>query len=282
MIGLSSVGRLGLQPVRPAGGGAYNALLGAALSAARSTDTGLWFVADDLSNCWQDAAGTIPCTTAGNPVGRCNDMQYGSANASLGAAAFGYHATQSTAGSRPTLVRLANGRWGLSYASGQFLSGPAPNSPAEETLISAVAVANNDSIRSLGGRRVGNTGLFTRWNAMQALYVAYFPDGTTLRTISLPGSAVANEMSVVSLVGKSGSSFASKDGVAATPIAFAYVSATSATQLGLVAEQGSAGVTLLGSFALMAYAASALPNPERIAIERFAHAHAGVNTPYNG
>jgi hypothetical protein len=82
MIGLSAVGRLGLQSLRPAGD-LYPSLERAGLIAARSVDAGIWYPAADLSNCWQDAAGTTPCTAEGQPVGLLLDQQYRAAGPEL-------------------------------------------------------------------------------------------------------------------------------------------------------------------------------------------------------
>src|SRR3989304_1071500 len=58
----------------------------------RDGEQGVWYDPSDLSTLFQDAAGTIPVTAAGQPVGRMMDK---SGN--------GNHATQSTAASRPIL-----------------------------------------------------------------------------------------------------------------------------------------------------------------------------------
>lgn len=64
---------------------------------------GAWFDPSDLSTMYQDEAGTVPVTTAGDPVGRIEDK---SGN--------GNHATQSTDASRPVLQK-ANGLWYLGF-----------------------------------------------------------------------------------------------------------------------------------------------------------------------
>lgn len=52
---------------------------------------GAWYDPSDLSTLWQDAAGTIPVTANGDPVGRVGDKS-GNAN----------HGTQSTTANKPT------------------------------------------------------------------------------------------------------------------------------------------------------------------------------------
>jgi hypothetical protein len=59
---------------------------------------GVWFDASDISTMFQDSAGTIPVTAAGQSVGKWLDK---SGN--------GNHATQTTAGARPTYQVDANG-----------------------------------------------------------------------------------------------------------------------------------------------------------------------------
>ena len=67
-------------------------------------EPGLWLDPSDLTTLFQDSAGTTPVTAAGQPVGRVLDK---SGN--------GNHATQATAGSRPTYQVDASGRGYLSF-----------------------------------------------------------------------------------------------------------------------------------------------------------------------
>jgi len=82
--------------------------------------SGKWFrVKDDLSNVWQDAAGTVPVTALSDPIGRID--------AAVGTGSY----TQATAGLRPLLALGPNGYTldfspagsYLSYGSGYFASG---------------------------------------------------------------------------------------------------------------------------------------------------------------
>ena len=66
-------------------------------------DNGAWFNPEDMSTMYQDAAGTIPVTAAGQPVGKILDV---SGN--------GNHATQPITSARPTLVQI-NGLYALSF-----------------------------------------------------------------------------------------------------------------------------------------------------------------------
>lgn len=62
----------------------------------RGGEQGLWYDPSDLSTLFQDAAGTVPVTAAGQPVGRMLDKS-----------GRGNHAFQSTAASRPMLRQNA-------------------------------------------------------------------------------------------------------------------------------------------------------------------------------
>lgn len=66
-------------------------------------DNGAWFDPEDMSTMFQDAAGTIPVTAVGQPVGKILDV---SGN--------GNHATQPITAARPTLVQI-NGLYALSF-----------------------------------------------------------------------------------------------------------------------------------------------------------------------
>ena len=64
------------------------------LSLFAASEPGFWFDPSDLSTLFQDTAGTVPVTVAGQSVARINDKS-----------GRGNHATQSTSLSRPTLGR---------------------------------------------------------------------------------------------------------------------------------------------------------------------------------
>lgn len=67
-------------------------------------EQGVWFDPSDFSSMFQDSAGTIPVTAAGQPVGKINDKS-----------GRGNHATQATAASRPTLQQDGTGRYYLDF-----------------------------------------------------------------------------------------------------------------------------------------------------------------------
>jgi hypothetical protein len=70
---------------------------------------GGWYDASDLSTLWQDAAGTTPVTTDGDPVGRIDDK---SGN--------GNHLTQTTSSARP-VFRESGGLRYLYFGGSQWL-----------------------------------------------------------------------------------------------------------------------------------------------------------------
>lgn len=73
------------------------------LSLFSAGEQGAWYDPSDLSTLFQDAAGTIPVTAAGQPVGKMLDKS-----------GRGNHATQATATARPVL-QTASGLWYLAF-----------------------------------------------------------------------------------------------------------------------------------------------------------------------
>lgn len=73
------------------------------LSLFAAGEQGVWYDPSDLSTLFQDAAGTIPVTAAGQPVGKMLDKS-----------GRGNHATQATATSRP-ILQASSGKWYLSF-----------------------------------------------------------------------------------------------------------------------------------------------------------------------
>lgn len=69
-----------------------------------AAEKGAWYDASDLSTMWQDTAGTVPVTGAGQSVALWRDKS-GNAN----------HASMSTTSQRPTLQQDANGRFYLQF-----------------------------------------------------------------------------------------------------------------------------------------------------------------------
>ena len=79
---------------------------------AAYTQASVWYDPSDLAAMWQDTAGTVPAVV-GMPVARIDDKGN-----------LGLHATQSTAGNRPTLQRDSGGNYCLQFAEEDFLTIP--------------------------------------------------------------------------------------------------------------------------------------------------------------
>lgn len=75
-------------------------------------EQGFWYDLSDFSTLFQDSAGTTPVTAAGQPIGKILDKS-----------GRGNHATQTTAGSRPTLQQDAHGRYFIQGNGGWVVTG---------------------------------------------------------------------------------------------------------------------------------------------------------------
>jgi hypothetical protein len=100
-----------------------------------SGEKGAWFDASDRSTLFQDAAGTTPVTALGQPVGRWLDKS-GNNN----------HATQSTAGLRPTWQIDAEGNYNVTFTkAGQQLVTPSINFTATNKMMVCTGLHVTDS-----------------------------------------------------------------------------------------------------------------------------------------
>lgn len=118
---------------------------------------GVWYDFSDLSTMFQDAAGTVPVTAPGQPVGRVLDK---SGN--------GNHATQSTAALRPIYQINANGNRGLKFDGvDDFLVTPSIDFSASDKMLVVAGVRKLSEaavgvVGELGNAGIGaNTGLFS-------------------------------------------------------------------------------------------------------------------------
>lgn len=130
-------------PLASAVGGMFN-----------SGEKGVWYDPSDFTTMFQDAAGTIPVTAVGQPVGKINDK---SGN--------GFHATQSTSTSRP-ILGLANGKYYLTFDGvDDWLSTPSINFTATDkmTVVAGVRKLSNAAtgmLLELSATLNGNNGSF--------------------------------------------------------------------------------------------------------------------------
>lgn len=95
-----------------------------------ANEPGLWLDPSDLTTLFQDAAGTTPVTTPGQPVGCILDKS-----------GRGNHATQSTAASRPTYQVDAGGRGYLSFDG------------VDDFLVTPTITPNADKVQVFAGVR---------------------------------------------------------------------------------------------------------------------------------
>lgn len=144
-------------------GSAYNPL-----SLFAAGEQGVWYDPSDMSTLFQDAAGTIPVTTAGQPVGLMLDKS-----------GRGNHATQPTATSRP-ILQFANGLWSLLFdgVDDRLVTGSIDFTATDKvTLWSGAYKATTDLglIAELSPSAPGNNGTF---------YLGANIGGTNFRTLS--------------------------------------------------------------------------------------------------
>ena len=114
-------------------------------------EVGGWFDPSDLTTLFQDAAGTVPVTGTGQPVGRMLDKS-----------GRGNHATQSTNAKRPTLNQDAQGKFYLTASGSQALITPSINFSASDQLNfwAGAMKTTAGSTGMLVELSVGNTGSF--------------------------------------------------------------------------------------------------------------------------
>ena len=115
--------------------------------------TGAWFDFTDISQMFQDTAGTVPVTTTGQTVALVKDKS-----------GLGFDASQATSGNRPTLQQDSNGVYYLSFASGNYLTcGQGFNSNSICCVIAYRPTANNGRI--IDTRGTGTSGAVKGWQA---------------------------------------------------------------------------------------------------------------------
>jgi hypothetical protein len=204
----------------------------------------------------------------------------------------GYHATQPTAGNRPTLVRLANGRWGLSFdGTTSFL--PCAyrdlyNAPGATSIAAYSATARSDSF--LFGNTSGSNDLALYIHQKADISPPFFANqvfirndsgGPLLTHANNVSPAFGSGMVVVSRVDLNSTLTPYLNGVQGSPASYTRSGTLTTNRLVIGALWRTSTVNfLLGQVACIAAVPSALPDPTRIAIERFAAAHAGA--PYLG
>lgn len=122
------------------------------LSLFAAGEQGVWYDPSDFSTLFQDAAGTIPVTAAGQPVGMMRDKS-----------GRGNHASQATATSRP-ILQTAGGKWFLAFdgVDDWMSTGGINFSPSTKTMSCA------------GVRKLNNVGLVFEFSASITANVGAF------------------------------------------------------------------------------------------------------------
>ncbi|HAC56811.1 MAG TPA: hypothetical protein DCF73_00500 [Rhodobiaceae bacterium] len=165
-----------------------------------SGEIGVWYDPSDISTLFQDAAGTIPVTAYGQPVGRILDK---SGN--------GIHATQSTSSARPLWQEDTNGKPGLKFdAVNDFLVTSSINLSAVDSQFTCAGVRKlSDATTAIlcefgdagtGGQN-GNFSIAAPFNASNRF--ASFSEGTagnwaTTTSFPAPVSAVVTAQGKIS------------------------------------------------------------------------------------
>ena len=118
------------------------------ISLFASSEKGAWYDPSDITTLFQDAAGTIPVTAAGDSVGKMLDKSGNNA-----------HATQSTAGKRP-IYRIDP--YGYSYLEfdgvDDFMATSAINLTSTARVTASVGLLVDQTNRAAGIRRVTYSG----------------------------------------------------------------------------------------------------------------------------
>ena len=133
------------------------ALRGPAWSPAalfRGGANGFWLDPGRIAGVWQDAAGTVPATAAGQPVGLIGDLS-----------GTGHDFAQGTSAARPTLQQDAGGRHYLQFDGvDDWLSTPSfPRGSDAVTIIAALARNQSVNLEDLAGQSANPPGNAGTW-----------------------------------------------------------------------------------------------------------------------
>lgn len=232
-----------------------------AIAAARRNAASLWYVPQSLAGVYQDSAGTTPAALNA-PIGLVTDMS-----------GLGRNATQATTANKPTVVRLANGRYAMQFdGSNDFLTGPAPASrPTAETFIFAGSwTVNGANIGYFLSRRGADGWAYLRKSAADDAEVGW-ANGSVVNATVFDPLTDAGAATVVTGLAKSGAVSLRVNGQVRITNTSAVVLASSATPVGLGSISGlSSSAPLPGSMSLACWLPGEMPDADRIAIERFA------------
>lgn len=137
-----------------------------------SNEPGVWYDPSDLSTMFQDTAGTVPVTAAGQSVARINDKS-----------GRGNHATQTTAGARPTYQVDATGRGFLLFdGADDWLVTPTITPGTDKAQVFAGVRKLSDVARATlleTGSNVGQSVRLEAPNTPGSIYYAFTSFGVT-------------------------------------------------------------------------------------------------------
>lgn len=235
----------------------YSELKEQAIAAARRNNASLWFAgapADLTGFVWQDSAGTTP-SSGTDPIGRLTDRAGSNA------------ATQTTAGNRPTLELQSSGFYGMRFNG------------TNNTLIHSINSGSNPATKIVGFKSnitpaigsyitplsSGTAPMLLSSNAANRLC-------TYLNDFALSEPAVetlAGANNVYSMVIAAANNIAffangAARGVATNATTFAFNTGSA------IGNDPSSGRFFTGLIYLACISSTAMPNADRIAIERFA------------
>lgn len=242
----------------------------AAVAAAVRNNAALWYVPQNLAGVWQDDAGTIPATL-GSPVGRLNDI------------AMSWHATQSTTANKPTLAQLANGKYALSFDGTSdhlrhSLTAVGYNSCTLICAGIATATAGDRTMHSIRSSSNTNTIVAQMWTTGGNAGPRYAHRRADASNLEMPTASGNRTTPFVASANSTGAARTLHiDGVSAATSAN-VTSATSADQaaIGAAIGLGVAPAFWQGQISLVCLSPAAMPDVDRIAIERFAASIVGA------
>ncbi len=262
-------------PIRPAGAPArasgsvqqdtYAILEAAAIAAARANNAALWYIGRDLSGVFEDSAGTVPAAV-GSPVGLWRDRQYGVGSSS------GYHASQSTAANKPSVVGLGSGYWGAALdGTNDFLAtatNPIGPNVAAYTMIAAAQ--HSSAAPAISQRQIicDGRGLGVADSSLRVLHAGAGRFGVDTPGTLSPGVALTAS---ATYAGSGGTLILRRNGAIDISTAAAVPAPSTVISSGvLIGARTTSTEFWSGTIALACACAGVMPDEHRMAIERFA------------
>ncbi len=226
-----------------------------------------YYVPSDFSGLYSDSAASVPFV-AGDTVGSVVDSQFGAQNRKLGSSALGSLASQSVAGSRPTVTATAPGRFGFLFDGSDdgLLTTHATPAASGETLIvgyqrGTAGTADTPVART---NALGTQG--TRVNVTNGNVWRYQNQAGATTTVNL-ASAGGTAAFVCSGTSTGTSQVGRVNGQRAGTAAGTFTPASTGVSIGI---DGDLTQPASGIISLAAYAPIVLPDEVMLVFERFA------------